>query len=382
MRLTLLALLIFGTYCTAGTCVCAQDQQPSVLTDQQWEDVDASVERGLHWIAQQQERNGAFPTLPQGQPAVTSLCVLAFAAHGHLPGEGPYGETLSSAVDFITSCQKPSGLNALVGPAGTKVSRNVSHEVGSTAAYNHAIASLTMSELYGIVGQTESTKLRPLVEKSLTASLAMQDWPSDRKIDEGGWRYLHKFQGINADLSITGWELMFLRSAKNAGFDVPPESVDNAVEYVKRCFDSEYKTFVYKLEAADARSRAMSGAGVLALAHAGMHNTDEARQASDWILRHNFSNYNQRKRFTSSPQKDRYHYSLFNCTQAMYQMGDNYWQQFFPHVAKVVLDNQNANGSWQADSHEHETRFGQAYTTSLVLLTLAAPNQLLPIFQR
>ena len=38
----------------------------------------------------------------------------------------------------------------------------------------------------------------------------------------------------DADLSIIGWQLMALRSAKNAGFDVPVEAIDAAVECVRR----------------------------------------------------------------------------------------------------------------------------------------------------
>ena len=54
----------------------------------------AGGERGgprLGWLATQQADDGSFPTLPQAQPAVTSLCVLAFLSRGHQPGLGPYG---------------------------------------------------------------------------------------------------------------------------------------------------------------------------------------------------------------------------------------------------------------------------------------------------
>ena len=44
--------------------------------------------------------------------------------------------------------------------------------------------------------------------------------------------------------------------------------------------------------------------------------------------------------------------------------------------------NQHADGSWPAESHMNDARYGNAYTTALVVLTLGAPNELLPIFQR
>jgi hypothetical protein len=127
----------------------------------------------------------------------------------------------------------------------------------------------------------------------------------------------------------------------------------------------------------------MSGAGVLALAHAGFHESEEARRAGDWILEHGFENYNVFTKF--GPQAwvdDRYHYSVFNCAQAMYQLGGKYWEEFFPPTALTLVENQGPNGAWQPESHSHDTVYGNTYTTALVVLTLGAPNQLLPIFQR
>src|SRR2546423_15720322 len=57
-----------------------------------WQQVEKSVDRGLAWIASQQAADGSFLTLPQGQPAVTSFCVMAFLSRGHQPGVGPYGQ--------------------------------------------------------------------------------------------------------------------------------------------------------------------------------------------------------------------------------------------------------------------------------------------------
>jgi hypothetical protein len=66
----------------------------------------------------------------------------------------------------------------------------------------------------------------------------------------------------------------------------------------------------------------------------------------------------------------------------MYQLGGRYWEVFFPRVVNTLLTNQQADGSWPADNHWHDSTFGNAYTTSLVVISLGAPNQLLPIFQR
>ena len=83
------------------------------------------MDRSLAWLAAQQQPDGSFPTMDHAQPGVTSLCVLAFMAHGHNPGEGPYGKRLERAVDFIMSCQKENGLITLYGPEGPRITRDV-----------------------------------------------------------------------------------------------------------------------------------------------------------------------------------------------------------------------------------------------------------------
>ena len=355
-----------------------------VLTPILWQKVDAAADKALGWLASQQQRDGSFPTLDTGQPGVTSLCVLAFAANGHLPGEGPYGERLDKAVQYILAAQKPNGLIALITqPANALRRGGTPHQ----AVYNHGISGLAMSELYGMTGGLKQTESRAAIEQAIQATLTMQGWHKRREADRGGWRYLAEHnldrESFDSDLSVTGWQLMFLRSAKNAGFDVPKESIDAAVAYVRRCFRVKYGTFLLMSTDFDRRSRGMAGAGVLALAHAGFHNSEEARQAGDWILQHKFDQYNVCKRFRQTGwHDDRYHYGLFNCSQAMYQLGGRHWQEFFPPTAKTLIEHQDSSGSWAAESHVHDRDYGNAYTTALMVLALASPNQLLPIFQR
>jgi hypothetical protein len=66
----------------------------------------------------------------------------------------------------------------------------------------------------------------------------------------------------------------------------------------------------------------------------------------------------------------------------MNQLGSPFWEQFFPRTVAAVLANQQRNGSWDAESYHRDRPFGKSYTTALVVLSLGAPNQFLPIFQR
>jgi hypothetical protein len=386
------ACLIVGAYLTmACTCCLAQvaaeasylPSDADVLSDEEWVEVNSSVDESLKWIASQQNRDGSFPTLPQAQPGVTSLCVLAFMSHGHLPGEGEYGERLNKAIDYIRGCQKRNGLLALVAPNGEQMSRQINHDIGYTVAYNHAIAGLVLCEAYAMDGSERAKELEPAIKRAMDATLEMQNWPKDYPEDEGGWRYLDDYDDRDSDLSVTGWQLMFLRSAKNAGFDVSDEPIARAVGYVRRCFRHDVGAFSYKTGPENRASRGMAGAGVLALAHSGLHNTPEAKLAGEWILRSGFDEYLGYGNLNGDRREDdRYHYGLLTCCQAMYQLGGDPWRQFYPPTVHAILSAQQPDGSWPRENHRRDAEFGNAYTSAICVLALSAPNQLLPVFQR
>ena len=390
MRFFQAAFIFLTTIVSASTVLAQTESKPrqapsrKVLTEKQWKQVDESVDRGLAWLLTKQQDDGAFKTIAQGQPAVTSFCLLAFLAKGESPSDGKYKQQLSKAVDFIMAQQKTSGLIALGAPDEASVPRKVDHEsMGVSGAYNHAISALALAEVYGHCDEAQAKRLAPVIEKAIAATLEMQGWGGKPEQDVGGWRYLDDWNLSKSDLSITGWQLMFLRSAKGAGFDAPKKSIDAAVKFVENCFldDDDRKVHGYTVGTKDFVTRAMAGAGVLALAHSGKHNSKEAIASADWILKHDFSKYNVDKPLYGeywSP--DRYHYGAVICSQAMFQMGGKYWERFFPPLANVLLANQKADGSWPPETRD--AKFGSCYTTSLCILSLSVPDQLLPIFQR
>jgi hypothetical protein len=356
----------------------SDDSPRNVLNDQEWQQVDSAVDRALAFLADQQQVDGSFPTLDYAQPAVTSLCVMAFMAHGHTPGHGRYGKRLDEAVKFVTACQKQNGLLMLVGPDELSINRNLEHSIGVAGSYDHAISGLMLSELYGMNSAKNVPGLKDAINKALYASLTMQRWSKQRPEDTGGWRYINQYGENDSDLSVTGWELMFMRSARNAGFSVPPQVISDAIAYIRRTYRDDVGTFNYTTGRNDVRSRGMAGAGILALGHAGFHNSAEAKRTAETLLGYSFEVYND----SPFPKRDRYHYSLFVCCQGMYQMGSPYWEKFFPRTVRAVLTHQNPDGSWDAESFQRDRKFGNAYTTAMVILAVGAPNQLLPIFQR
>ncbi len=367
-----------GQQALIDTAAAGNDYPSDVLTPEKWLAVDVSIERALAWLAQQQQRDGSFPTLPSGQPAVSSLAVMAFQAAGHESERGEYGTAIERAIEFVLTTQREDGLFSFVKPVARVTNW---HQATHTAMYNHAIAGLMLSESYGMTSQKKLDELTIAIEKGLELTFREQRRPGPYKIEDGGWRYLKYLNQQNkgeADLSVTGWHLMFLRSAANAGFDVPKDRVEAAAGYVRRSFDEKTGQFLYGILPVDRRSnRAMVGAGVLSLAMAGQHNTKIARRAGDWLLKHPVDQYNR----TSGGLGDRFHYGVHYASHAMYQLGGRYWREFYPTMVETMLAGQLPSGAWPRDSTS-DGAFGNAYTTALAVLSLTPPYQVLPIYQR
>jgi len=369
--------LLFRTATADEPTVPVVEASVDILSDAEWRRLDDSSERALAWLADQQQADGSFPTQKSGQPGVTSLVVLAFLSRNHLPGEGPYGPTLTRAVDFILTQQKPNGLISAVGPAGEIVPEQIDFREGWPAPYNHAISSLTLSEVFAMTRDRRPDRVRRTIEVALKLSLKLQKRPTSRQIDVGGWRYLQRNSDMDSDVSITSWYLMSLRSAKNAGFDVAQQPIDDALNYIERMFDPQHGTFINGQRSVKYRSQGMAGAGILALAHGGRHHSDAAKLSGDWLLERPMT------RFLHEPYpKDSYYYSVFYCCQGMYQLGGNHWAVFFPPTIRTLVSNQQPDGSWVAPRNELETVYGSTYATAMAVLAISAPNQILPVFQR
>ena len=355
----------------------------SALTPQAWDQVEQSIERALAWLARQQNADGSFEAPDSAQPAATSLAIMAYLSKGHLPGEGLYGRQIDKAIDYVLSLQQSNGLLASGGD-GSTVSVETQFQTGTvstsskTANYNHAIAGLMLTEVYGTTDRTRAAKLKPAIVKALNFSRRVQTLPKASPLDKGGWRYLKTQTAGDSDLSVTSWQLMFFRSARNAEFPVPKEFVDDATGYVLHCWEDTQGIFYYKRSGTDQRwSRGMVGAGVLCLAMAGQHQTRIAQRAGDWLLTRPFQRFGE-----SVGGGDRFFYSAYYCSQAMAQLGGKYWKQFFPNLVNVLLQSQQSSGEWPPEPYGSDRMFGNTCTTAMAVLSLTPPLQLLPVYQR
>jgi len=361
---------------SAGNCHC---EEPTVARDllsrEQWERLDRCTDDALIFLASKQNQDGSFEAPAVGQPGITSLCVLAFLSRGHLPGEGTHGKRLNRAIEFVLDAQQEDGIIFPLPVEG----RPWPDARNKTAIYNHAIAALMLSEVYGMTRNETSDQIGDAIRKAVAYTLAQQRRHKPQPHDKGGWRYVVPDGATfnDSDLSVTSWQIMFLRSARNAGFDVPAQSIDSAMEYVHRAYDPAHGTFTYgHANLRGQVTRGLVGSAIVTLALGGEHHTEEAREAGKWVLDHPFKRYN-RTEFRS----ERFHYSVYYCSQAMFQVGGEYWERFFPPLMRMLIENQQRDGSWAPES-DRDGHMGNVYTSALAVLALTPGYQLLPIYQR
>ena len=94
MRL-LLASIVVGLDYQITHAEPTATEPAQILSAAQSQQLDVAVEKALQWLAQQQQRDGSFPALPNGQPVITNLAALAFLSAGHLPDSEPYATAMS-----------------------------------------------------------------------------------------------------------------------------------------------------------------------------------------------------------------------------------------------------------------------------------------------
>lgn len=310
---------------------------------------DESVRRGLAFLAKQQNPDGSFDGSGP-KTAITGLSLMAFLAAGHVPDSGTYGLNVRHAVDYLLK-QVPS--DGYVG------------KVDGSRMYGQGIVTLALVEAYGVEGDGERRKkMQTAVEKLLKVILDAQavNKPEPHR---GGWRYEPK--SPDSDLSLSGWNALALRAAQHAGFTVPKERVQLAVEYVLRCYRADQKGFAY--QPGSAPTAGMTGVGVLNLYLLDAAGRTELAEAGKFLLDKPIG---EEARFL--------YYSEYYATQAAFQAGEPTWGAVWKNAQQRLGALQQADGGWAPSRSSEEP--GRVYATSMALLTLSVPYRLLPIYQR
>lgn len=316
-------------------------------------EVDEAIVRGVRFLAQQQQPAGGWVVDAVGgeATAATSLAVMAFLATGHMPGEGPYGESINRGVQFVLDRQQQNGF---------LVSRH-----GHGPMYDHGISTLMLAEVSGMVPERQAQATRRALENAIRLILQAQ-MVTKGAYQRGGWRY--NPSSSDSDLSVTGWQLLALRAAKDIGCDVPAENIDLAIDYVKHCVPRDGRGFGY--QPGNGATPVLTGTGLLALQVCGQEDSAEVHRAAEYL---GFRPLRFRESW--------YYYGVYYTTIGMYKRGGDDWKNARPMLFQELLANQSADGSWQSGNGQ-ENPWGRNYCTAMSILALSVEYEYLPIYQR
>ena len=320
------AVILFAT---AGTAA-----EPAASSD-----VDRAVERGFEFLRKQQKDDGSF----HHNVAVSGLSAMAFLARGHVPGSGPDGERVERALANIISEQSEDG--SILGRGGRM--------------YGHGICSLLLAEA---AGMSKNERVMAALRKACDLILRAQAEPKSPQ-HTGGWRY--EPRSHDADISVTGWQLLALRAARDCGVKIPGEAIESAVGFVKRCAARE-GGFAY--QPGGGAGHARTGCGMVSLQMCGQYDVPEVKRGAEWLRTHEMK-----------WGREHFYYAIYYVTQAMYQRGGEDWAEYYKTMkARLIRTQTEGDGSWTAPGGG----VGVTFDTAVATMILQLPYGYLPIWQR
>jgi hypothetical protein len=220
--------------------------------------------------------------------------------------------------------------------------------------YDHGFGTLFLSEL---LGTDDELEIRPKLAQAVRLI-------RDTQNGQGGWRY--NPAPDEADLSVTVCQIMALRAARNAGLAVPKQTVDSAVDYVRRSQNPD-GGFAYQLRGGESRFP-LTAAAVVALFNAGQPAGEDVQQGLQYLLK-NFASNNSLER------NNFFFYAHYYSMQAFWLVGGTQWSDWYSQLKRPLLAMRNGRGAW-FDYNSTE------YGTAMACLILNMPRTVLPIFQR
>lgn len=311
-------------------------------------ETEAVIRGAVKYLASKQLPNGSWGStdFERRHPvALTAYTLMAFLAAGHLPGEGEEGKVVRAGLQFLLDSARPDG---------TFGDRSLGQYM-----YNHGVATIALAELYG---QTQAADIKPKLDRAIKLIISSQN-------PEGGWRYRPIAQ--DADISVTVLQVVGLRAAKNAGIDVPQETIDRAVKYVKSCHDPATGGFTYQ-PGNRAPGYARTAAAIYSLQVCGLYDDPLVKRGSDYIVKY----IGQREWFT---------YGTFYAVPAHYMLGGDTWKTWYPRIKGQLLKQVVREGDrayWDGSLDMGSNGLGPIYATAVYLSALAIPWNYVPIYQR
>ena len=331
-----------------------------------------TIGTALGWLKRQQQSAGNWQ-LHQGYPnaglsvirtdtGATALALLPFLGAGHSPTDGEHHEVVAKGIQWLVGIQKADG------------NFHDHDELGrQTAFYAHSQATIAICEAYLMSGNAD---LQDSAERAVGFLLASQQPVT------GGWKYRPLDADSVADLSVTGWAMMALHSARAAGIAVPDESFKRASTFLDSVSEQDGER--YKYEPTDPPSRvsiAMTAEGLLCRQFLGATRSETSiANGIEFLL-----DENNRPQWAAGRRNV---YAWYYVGHVIHNSDEIRFREWYSSTALLIVDSQtktgttrrgkDVRGSWHPEKpigspHEYSQKAGRLYLTSLCTLILELP---------
>lgn len=318
---------------------------------------EAAVELGLQWLSRQQLRDGSWSLLGpyadgvniENQASATAMALLAFQGAGYTTKPGKYKRLMDRGWNWLLAQQDAEG------------------NFYTEGAHNHPFytqgqCTIALCEL---LAMTKESRWKTPAEKAVQYIIRSQS-------KEGGWRYE---PNVDSDVSVTGWCVMALQSAKMAGLEVPQQTLDNVTKYLDKVAQAGGTRYPYQRNG-DA-TRTMTAEAILCRQYLGWKQ-DDPRMA-------NALNYVLTNPVSYEHKRDVYYW--YYATQAMHHMEGKWWKEWNAVMRQEIPEHQiktgRESGSWDPRRPTEDLyglQAGRLYVTCLSIYNLEVYYRHLPIY--
>jgi uncharacterized protein YfaP (DUF2135 family) len=344
---------------------------------------ETTVDDGLNWLARHQGEKGGWSRelLGGGEKsrcekplacsdadnvvhcpfAHSGLALLAFQAGGHYYfNNNTYSKTVRRGLDWLVANQASDG--ALFNAKASR-KRNNPEGFSQPSMYEHGIAAFALADACAAARESGQAPDARYLHAAAKAARFIEEVQHR----DGGWRYNDRVKEPS-DTSVTGWQVLALKSAREAGIAIPAP----CVEQVRRYFNEREMGVDGRTDylQPNTGTDAMTGVGMLARQF--LLNEPHAPligEAANYLARRAQQQWGNAAGATAGTD----YYLWYNCTLAMYQAGGKPWEQWNPIIRDTLVRLQRHDGcergSWDPDSGRG-SKGGRILSTALAILTL------------
>jgi hypothetical protein len=323
---------------------------------------ERSVKLGLQWLANHQSSNGSWSFrhgdddpggLAECTSGATGLALLSFLGAGHTQkigkGQSEYRNTVNRGLNYLVGHIKR-------GQDGGDLRGKV---VSNEGMYAHAIATLALCEA---LAMTKDGKLRSPAQHAVDFIVSAQDKTG------GGWRYKPKDRG---DTTVTGWQIMALKSARAAELKVPEEVVQKARTFLDSASAEGGAKYAYEA-GGPAGTPAITAIGLLCRMYLGWTPEIPALEKGVEFLRE------------TGPSPNNLYYNYY-ATQVLHHWGGAPWTAWNDVMRDQLVETQiqegDAAGSWRPTGDHGSGPGGKLYQTCLSVMTLEVYYRYMPMYR-